>query len=511
MARELIYRLSNPGYTIYHRAALGGLAATIRAWGGSKPPGITATLERDQVRLAWGDELADQEALRRIIKASFKLTGEKLIDLPGQGIRADQDDLRLAIHNGIVGTFLQHNKMRPGEKGSRKIELRFDGADSGEIFTYKAVDNYAHQKAQKTGLLAEKRKGSLPATAAIPQWIMPGATGGAGALEGSAEEVFLLMFLMVGCSIFLLRPRNYKDKAQSCLVVPDVVDLTAFARDLHRMASAGAEFKRFSHTYLGRVVGGAEEAALRFLIDLNADDIQRERSVSGCAVVAMGKVAWDANQINRSLIAKVKVDYPEINVFREAYGNLGQARTIKLKDGQSYAVPASPIPELVAANLAAERHWCANFRELVSEKKDFERMSFFKGGLQAMKQAIKDADDQAIIRAFHDAWRLTMSNIYARAKREKLKDPEGLIQVEREKIRNAILRAKNAELLSGWFLRFCAECTKEGGKLKTMQEEGERIRLFIFNPRNVDRFQNLCLFALVSYAGKDKTETKGEN
>ena len=127
-----------------------------------------------------------------------------------------------------------------------------------------------------------------------------------------------------------------------------------------------------------------------------------------------------------------------------------------------------------------------------------------------MKQAIKDADDQAIIGAFHDAWRLTMSNIYERAKRENLKDPEGLIQVEREKIRNAILRAKNAELLAGWFLRFCAECTKEGGRLKSMQEEGERIRLFIFNPRNVDRFQNLCLFALVSYAGKEKTE-KGKN
>jgi len=513
MARETIYRLSNPGYTIYHRAALGGLAATIRAWGENKPLGIEATLQRDHVRLAWTDDLSDQEALRRIIEASFKLTDEKLIDLPGQGIRADQDGLRLAIHNGIVSTFLQHNKMRPSvEKTARKIELKFDGADTGEIFTYKAVDSYAHQKAQKTGLLEAEQKGVLPATAAIPQWMMPGATGGAEDLDGAAEEVFLLMFLIVGCSIFLLRPRSYKEKAQSCLVVPDVIDLMAFARNLHRIASAGAEFKRFSHTYLGRVVGGAEEAALRFLIDLNADDVvQGERCVSGCAVVAMGKVAWDANQINRSLIAKVRGDYPEMNVFREAYRYLGQAKTIKLKDGQSFAVPNSPIPELVAANLAANRHWCSNFRELVSDKKDFERMSFFKGGLKAMKDAIKDADDQAIIRVFHDAWRLTMSNIYERAKRENLKDPDGLIQVEREKIRNAILRAKNAELLAGWFLRFCADSTREGGVLKTMQQEGERIRLFIFNPRNVDRFQNLCLFALVSYAGKDKTETKGEN
>jgi CRISPR-associated protein Cas8a1/Csx13 len=510
MAKELIYRLSNPGYTIYHRAALGGLAATIRAWGANKPPGIEAELQSDSVRLAWGDDLPDQEALRRIFDASFKLTADKLIDLPGHGIRADRDGLRLAIHNGIAGTFLQHNKMRPGEKEPRRVELKFDGAEAGEIFTYKAIDSYAHQKAQKTGLLEEKWKGNLPAVAAIPQWIMPGATGGAVDLQGSAEEVFLLMFLMVGCSIFLLRPRNYKEKAQSCLVVPDVVDLIAFARALHSIASAGTEFKRFSYTYRGRVVGGAEEAALRFLIDLTAEDVQSERSVAGCVVVAMGKVAWDANQINRSVIVKLRGDYPEMDVFRAANQYLGQARVVKLKDGQSYAIPDSPIPELVAANLAAERHWCANFRELVSDKQDFARMFFSKGGLKAMKQAIKDADDQAIIRAFHDAWRRVMAALYERAKRENLKDQERLIEVERERIRNAILRAKTSEALASWFLRFCADATK-GAALGALRDEADRIRQFIFNQRNFDRFQNLCLFALVSYAGDENKNTKGAN
>ena len=52
MEKELIYRLSNPGYTLYHRAALGGLAATIRAWGANPPEGITAEVTRERVRLA---------------------------------------------------------------------------------------------------------------------------------------------------------------------------------------------------------------------------------------------------------------------------------------------------------------------------------------------------------------------------------------------------------------------------------------------------------------------------
>jgi len=82
--------------------------------------------------------MTDQEALRRILEASFKLTADRLIDLPGHGIKAGQDDLRLAIHNGIIGTFLQHPKMRPGEKEPRRFKLKTDD-DVSEIFTYKAI------------------------------------------------------------------------------------------------------------------------------------------------------------------------------------------------------------------------------------------------------------------------------------------------------------------------------------------------------------------------------------
>src|SRR5437867_4302502 len=162
MAKELIYRLSNPGYTIYHRAALGGLAATVRAWGAIKPEGIEAELQSDYVRLAWGNDLLDQEALRRILAASFKLTEDMMIDLPGQGIRADQADLRLASHKGVYRTILQHNKMRPGEKEPRRVELKSADDEVGEHFTYLAINSYAHQSAQKTGLLEQKLKDDMP-------------------------------------------------------------------------------------------------------------------------------------------------------------------------------------------------------------------------------------------------------------------------------------------------------------------------------------------------------------
>ena len=509
MAKELTYRLSNPGYTIYHRAALGGLAATVRAWGASKPEGIEAELQNDSVRLAWNDELPDQEALRRILSASFKLTEDKMIDLPGQGIRADQADLRLAIHNGICGTFLQHPKMRPGEREPRRIELKSPDEETGEMFTYKAVNSFAHQKAQGTGLLEDKLKGNWPGFASIPQSVVPGAMSGALELEASPEEALLLLFLIAGCSIFLLRPRTYQEKAQYCVIVPDVINLEAYARAIQRIAAGGTTLKRFSNTYLGRVVGGAEEGALRFLIDLQADDIASERSVAGCLAVAMGKVAWDANQINRSFIFKLKGDYPEMAVFYAANQHLGKTRIIKSKKGDGYAIPGSPVPELVAANLAADRHWCANFKSLVADKKDFQRMHYSQGGLKAMKEAIKNADDQAIIRAFQEAWKRTMAALGERARRDGL-DFSRLIEVERERMRNSILRAKTAEALASWFLRFCADATK-GAALAAIREEAGLIQKFIFNQRNFDRFQNLCLFALVSYASDESNSANGGN
>ncbi len=510
----LKYKLTDPNYTIYHRAALGGLAATVQAWGKAQPEGITAEVQRDFVKISWGDDLTEQEALRRILAASFKLS-EGLLHLPGHFIGSDRDDLLLAIHNGLCLTFLQHPKMRPGQKEPRRFELKPEGEEEGQILTYKAIDSYAHQKAQGTGLLDEPKptkkskgqNGRFPEIATIPQSVVPGAMTGKTALQAKPDEAILLLYLMVGCSVFLLRPRTYQEKAQACIVVPDVIDLLKFARAMKRLVAAADNFDKFTNTYLGRVVGGAEEAALRFIIDIHAGDIAGERSLAGCQAIAMGKVAWDKNQINRSISVKLRGDYPDMEIFRAAYQNLGRSKLIKIAKGESFAIPGSPVPELVAANLAADRHWCAHFKDLVSEKKDFQRMLFSQKGLNKMAQAIKDDVDLAIIRAFHTAWEMTMGKLGERAQDNNL-DFKRLVEVRREKIRNEILRAKTPDALACWFLRFCADATK-GAALAPIRDDAEKIRSLIFRPLYFDRFQNLLLFALLSYAGKEsKTETE---
>ena len=124
-----------------------------------------------------------------------------------------------------------------------------------------------------------------------------------------------------------------------------------------------------------------------------------------------------------------------------------------------------------------------------------------------MKEAIRDVEDQAIIHAFHEAWKRTMAALGERARRDGLIFGR-LVEVERERMRNTILRTKTADALASWFLRFCADATK-GAALAAIREDAGRIQKFIFNQRNFDRFQNLCLFALVSYASDESNSTNG--
>ncbi len=504
MANELSYNLFNPGYTIYHRAALGGLAATVKAWKNNFPTGIKPEVTRDSVTIRWDDSITDQEAIQRLLAASFRLNSSQLIELVGQNIPESADDLRLAIHVGLCETFLQHNKMRPSEGKPRSISLRSPDDDTPIPFTYKAVLSYAHQKAQKTGLLDPSRPpGSLPAIGAIPQFLVPGTTQGMRELEASAAEVFLLHYLMVGSAVFLLRPSNSDARVQSCIIVPDVCDLLKFARELHGIAAVAAMFKGRGEGYLNRIAGGAEEAALRFLIDLVAQsEIADGPGVAGCQALLMGKVAWNPQQTSRSGSFRVGLSYDELGIFKAAEKELGKARIIKTKKGEGLAVTSSPVPALVAANLAAGQHWATHFRTLVVDRKAFGQISYSRGGLHAMVEAITDEDDKALINAFHEAWEHTMGQLGERSRNEGA-DFSRLVDVDREKIRNSILRAKTPDALANWFLRFCASATK-GNSLPAFRDHASRLRSMLFNMRHFERCQNLLLFALLSYESKDK-------
>src|SRR5271157_517638 len=310
MARlaPLVYRLSEPGFTIYHRAALGGLAATIRAWNENGVPAplryeperatgggtlhgpdatqVTIRMDATGISLDWPSETPDRNALGVLLEASFRRTEEGMIELPGLGLGRNREEVLLAVHSGLAQTFLQHNKKRPG-KGVGTVALKIGDEDQPAIFTFKRVDRYSHQVAQGTGLLGKGwgvSPGEPPEVVTLSQALLPGAMAGASELEARPSDAFLLQYLIVACPVFLVRSRRREEKVQSSLIVPDVTDLKLFSMRLQR--SSSRDLPRFSDTYLGRVVGGAEEAALRFLMDLRSHGEAGELGVSSFVVVA---------------------------------------------------------------------------------------------------------------------------------------------------------------------------------------------------------------------------------
>lgn len=495
------YQLTNPNYTIFHRAAMGGLASTIYSWGPNQPDGIHVTISPTAVSITKDEAVSARDAVQRILEASFLTTPQHLILLPGQGIPPHREDLRVATHGALCGTFLQHNMMRPAPKSAPNtmtVSLKDSDDETGSLVSYKPVGSYAHQRAQSTGLL-DSKDGSLPSTASIQQWMIPGALKGVKELEVSADEAFLLLFLMVSAQTFYLRPHRERSEMQYAVIIPDVVNLERFARQLPELASQN--FRTYSASYSGRVTATTEEAALKFLLDLKQSDTMERSSVSGCLALTMGKVAWDRNQINRSGTSIVTDDYAELPVFRSAAQHY-PPRTIKLDDGGVFVVPGSPLPGLVASNLAAGRHWASGFTELVADQNDFEQLARYRRkGLIDMKENIRDEEDRLIIDTFHEAWRRKQARLGERERRDA-SDFSRLVEVERERVRNEILREKSAAGLAGWFLRFCADATR-GGSLPSLRQHGAQIRKLIFREhdfKHFERLQNLFLFALLSYS-----------
>lgn len=66
--------------------------------------------------------------------------------------------------------------------------MQVEGEEQEYLLTYKAVNSYAHQKAQGTGLLGDDDQAPLPPVALIPQSVVPGAMTGASELEGPPKK-----------------------------------------------------------------------------------------------------------------------------------------------------------------------------------------------------------------------------------------------------------------------------------------------------------------------------------
>lgn len=447
-------------------AALGGLAATVRAWERGLLPddlafedGMLKRGERYFSAKVNTDSVDVDGDLPLAIEGAFCLS-RGLIWLPGTGIPADHLLELLPVHQGLLVTFLQHFQ----KKGSGPEKAAVINVDEEPIpIAYRECLWYAHQK---------------PFRGKLTQDLVPGVTEGALPLPVSEEEEFLLRFLCVACPVFSIHCGD--ERFRSCLVVPRVRDLRKFAIRLHRLASPDA----LCFGVCGRFAAGAEEAALRLITDLEAGETAVDLDSEEAVVFTMGTVAWDPKQRNRSRVSRITGEAAGSRLFRKVESLLGRPRAATNREGGKYLAARSTLPALVAGNLARDLHWLTGFSGLR------EDLSYHRKGLSMLIEELPHVE-QELIDAIHQGLRVAYAKAGERA-REEHADYRRLCEKERDRARTELLRIRGGDTAARWVVDYC---TRHGVRVPP------KVAALVFGD-DWQRVVNLCLFALCSYAGQ---------
>jgi hypothetical protein len=447
-------------------AALGGLAATVRAWERDLiPQGLTfenGVLQRGErsfavkVGMDWVETGGD---LLLAIEGAFALS-RGLVWLPGTGIAADHSLELLPVHQGLFATFLQHFQ----KKGLGPGKVAVINVDEQSIpISYRECLWYAHQK---------------PFRGKLTQDVIPGLSEGAAPLPASEEEEFLLRFLCVACPVFSIHCGD--DRFRSSIVVPRVRDLCKFAIRLHRLASPDA----LCFGVGGRFAGGAEEAALRLITDLEAGETTEDLGSESAVVFTMGTVAWDLKQRNRSRVSRITGDVAGSRLFRKVESLLGRPRVATNKEGGKFLTARSALPALVAGNLARDLHWLTGFSDL-REDNYYQRR-----GLSMLIEELPSVE-QELIDAIHQGLKVAFAKAGKRAEDEHA-DFGSLCDKERARVRTELLRIRGSDTAARWVVDYC---TRHGVQV------APKVATLVFGD-DWQRVVNLCLFALCSYTGQ---------
>lgn len=280
---KLEYNLHNKGMGVVERAGLAGLYLTLqgadewakdkgtdtgknarelkalfRAWDLSQP---------DLLQLNW-DAGGDLKPLTALVQWAWQVH-EGVFFLPGihrSLVERNNRHLRVAVHNGILATFLQHNRVRPKlslpkNEDDAGLVIQLDVGKTIEIPRFPEIPAYYNDKTgkRKKNLLKQSEhlipKGKTRILPFEPGRIVdlsgafyPGVAPRYGTDKrwtGTPEEAFLLFFVPIGC-LFLELPRNRvilkagKEvfSPNWAVVIPDIVDLLDYAEAWPRLHPA---------------------------------------------------------------------------------------------------------------------------------------------------------------------------------------------------------------------------------------------------------------------------------
>jgi CRISPR-associated protein Cas8a1/Csx13 len=480
-----------PGMTLLHKAGLAGLWMTLKGFEERRlqlKAGSWKLADRS-VELHWTDRAAFFESL---FANSFKLTRSGLIWLTALGDPTDNLQQAVIVHSALLGTFLQHGKTRRADSSSRPAgAASFDLGDETLAVHFQRVFSYAHQQAHVD--LAKPTDGLI-----VPGWAFPGAVvrhvahGDMTALKESSERLLALLYAPAGVVYFQVVRRGRGRRPRFALVVPEIGNLRDYVEVRRAFLPLGAKELQ---------VAGTAEAGWKVLSILSAKRLIRDLTSTQCRVFSFGTLPWSTQQKTRVDVYTVHADSADKLRLFSLCQQLFQVTLVKpQKSGPFWDVPQ--VPDLVARNLTFGRPWYAGFADFVADA-DCQKhvLKWERKGLNGMisEGSLSGTREEKFVLACHTAWRIRMSQLYERAKREGA-DGKSLIDREFERIRVGFSRCKNATAVRETVTDFWA---RAGRSLPELRDAWREI-IPLFDDWRLAK--DLALLALASYAPRGGKE-----
>jgi CRISPR-associated protein Cas8a1/Csx13 len=536
----ITWRLSDPGMEILERAGLAALFMTLRA---AEEQAVdlsplrwrTSDLTADSITLDWEGE--DEDAFLKLFAWAWQVR-DGVFYLPGVHREREQKDFayrRVPTHNGLLGTFLQHNRVQPRAKGKDATKLVEQLGEEKQIqVRFLAIDPDHHGIKPLEDLRSCFQKRVLSTkTVSLSGWVFPGIApryGAEKAWQGLADRALLLMLAPIACCY-----QRLKGKGNNWVfVVPDVLDLNEFN-----------EIRPFLFLSPDAVdVASLGDAGLRFAAAYAARSVSKEVP-AGCWVVAMGKVDYYSSQSVRKAVLEAKPDFVSVARYQHvlrAFPNvyiglrgpvpasketivaaelLGDETDMEGQWGGEFKAPSGR--GRIADNLVGGRAWYSDLFSPLGwdldalerqrkkapgksiERLWFQNLSYQRRNLMELVEETAMWNKESE-RYFIEAFWAMLASLYAQE--AKAVERGGARKIEErlddlnEDIRRSLVRAKTRVLLRGYL----AELFAKGGRQPAVVQNRETIWGFIDHPYDWKKARDLAMLALVTYQSREQRE-----
>ena len=540
LANRYSWQLSNPDMGLMERAGLAALYMALRA---------AEEQEQDLSPLHWNpDDLGpdavtvysmadDESAFVRLFEWAWQVD-DGVLYLPGvhrEDKARDNPFTRVAMHNGITRTFLQHPRVQPkGQLVKQVVQLDEDRHAS---YAYQPLDGGKLKPIadlKRAGFFTKDHQLSQEEVS-LSGWVFPGIApryGKEGAWNGPASLGVLLMLAPIAC----LYQQLHKQRGTWLYLVPDVRDLEEF--DAIRTSPI------FGLDPTHTDVASLSDAGLRFVAEYTSRSSRQDLG-GGCRVVAMGKVGYYQSQSIRKGVVDVDIATAQtaIHRYKILHGTL-QNRWMRLKvaedpdsgkkrkadngnrDEPSHFVSVPSARGRIADNLVEGRAWYANLTEPLPwdrealerqrknrpgvsvERLSFNNLIYQRGQLMELIQQEEmwdSPEERLFVEAF---WQILAALYFREAKaveRGGTRDVSDRIEDLNEDIRRRLTRAKTRPLLRETVADLFSKPVEKYRSPAIRQNPAAIWRLI---DNDWKRVRDLALLALASYQSKEKRQSQ---